>query len=135
MAEKKQGSAEWWNAQIEDRIRTARKSWLDEADRIVMKYESDSTQESTNDAFNILYSNTEVLLPALYNSTPRPDVERRYSTSTGERRLDSAVGQAAERMLEYSEDSGTTSYESFDAVARNAVLAALVHGQIGRAHV
>ena len=127
MAELKQGSACWWNAQIEDRVKGLRKLWLDEADKVVAKYEAED-RTTENCVFNILYSNTETLLPALYNSTPRPDVSRRYSMASPERKLDSAVGQVAERLLEYSADSCTTDYGTFDAEVRAAVLHALVPG-------
>lgn len=127
MSELKQGTAAWWNAQIEERVKGLRKLWLDDADKVVAKYEAED-RSTENAVFNILYSNTETLLPALYNSTPRPDVSRRYTTSTPERRLDSAIGQVAERLLEYSEDSYTTDYEPFDREVRAAVLHALVPG-------
>jgi hypothetical protein len=127
MSDLKQGSPEWWCAQIQDRTKSLRKLWLDRADKIVAKYEMED-RSTENAVFNILYSNTETLLPALYNSTPRPDVSRRYTMATAERRLDSAVGQVAERLLEYSEDSCTTDYEPFDQAVRSAVLHALVPG-------
>jgi hypothetical protein len=123
----KPGTPQYWNAQIADRMKGLRKLWLDRADKIVSKYEMED-RSTENAVFNILYSNTETLLPALYNSTPRPDVSRRYTTATAERRLDSAVGQVAERLLEYSEDSNTTDYEPFDQAVRAAVLHALVPG-------
>ena len=43
--------------------------------------------------FNILYSNTETIAPALYNSTPVPDVRRRF-------RDDDPVGKVAAQLLE-----------------------------------
>jgi hypothetical protein len=128
MSEMKQGSPAWWNKEVEDRCKALRKAWLDNADNLIDKYEAEA-RDNVNPTFNILYSNTETLLPALYNSTPRPDVARRYTTSTAERLLDSAVGQCSERLLEYSEDSCTTDYGSFDQEIRESVLHALVPGQ------
>lgn len=128
MSDVKQNTPKWWVAQIEDRLKALRKNWLNEADLLIAKYEAEQS-ENTNDPFNILYSNTETLLPALFNSTPRPDVERRYTTSATERKLDSAVAQCAERLLEYSEDSDATDYASFCTEVRTAVLHALVPGQ------
>ena len=128
MSEMKEGTPKWWNKEVEDRCKSLRKNWLDNADKIVAAYEAEE-RDNANPTYNVLSSNTETLLPALYNSTPRPDVARRYSTSTAERYLDSAVGQCAERLLEYSEDSNTTDYGTFDKEIREAVLHALVPGQ------
>jgi hypothetical protein len=128
MSEVKRGSPAFWNKEVEDRLKALRKQWLDGADKLVAEYEAEE-RDSVNPTFNILYSNTETLLPALYNSVPRPDVSRRYTTSTHERELDSAVGQAAERLLEYSEDTNVTDYGNFDTEIREAVLHALVPGQ------
>ena len=128
MSEMKEGTAKWWNGEVEDRCKALRKGWLEEADKIVAQYEAEE-RNSVNPTFNILYSNTETLLPALYNSTPRPDVARRYTAATHERQLDSAVAQCAERLLEYSEDSNSSEYATFDYEIREAVLHALVPGQ------
>jgi hypothetical protein len=128
MSDLKHGSPTWWNKEVEDRTRALRKNWLDAADKLVAQYEAEDRDTNTA-VFNILFSNTETLLPALYNSTPRPDVARRYTSRTAQRELDSAVGQAAERLLEYSEDSNTNDYGCFDNEIREAVLHALVPGQ------
>lgn len=49
--------------------------WCKAAKQAVKVYEGDSSVKS---AFNILNSNVETLAPALYNSTPVPDVRRRF---------------------------------------------------------
>ena len=56
----------------------------------------------TNKKFNILHSNIETIVPALYNSTPVPDVRRRYNDPdpTGKQ-----VADILERCLSYSVDS------------------------------
>jgi hypothetical protein len=116
-----------WNKEVEDRLKTLRKTWLDEADKINAIYEAAADDES-KEPFNILYSNTETLLPALYNSTPRPDVAKRYSQPASQRALDVAIGQTAERLLEYSTNTEIEEYEDYDTAVRAAVLAALVPG-------
>jgi hypothetical protein len=46
--------------------------------------------------FNILFSNVETLLPALFSQTPRPVVQRRFKD---EDPLGKAAAMAAQRML------------------------------------
>lgn len=76
--------------------------------------------------FNILYSNTETLSPALYNNQPRPVVERRFKD-------EDPVGKEAsvvmKRILEYLLDSNDQDYSNFDAMMRQATLEALLPGR------
>jgi len=111
---------------IERRQKAVKKHWLDDAEKVVDIY------EAANDGrvpFNILYSNTETILPALYNSTPRPEVSRRHTQLGQEKTIDSIVAQVSERTLEYAADTNSGEYENFDAAVRGAVLNALVPGQ------
>lgn len=117
-------AADWLKA-VEARQKKLSKEWLKSAREAVNIYEM---EDKADVPFNILYSNTETLLPALYNSTPRPEVSRRYTTPQTERRLDGAVAQTVERVLEYSADSNDEEYESFDDATRGATLGALVPG-------
>lgn len=64
--------------------------------------------------FNILWSNTEVMRPALYHSTPKPDVRRRY-------RDEDAVGKQASVVLERGLSFSVDAYD-FDQVMTLAVL-------------
>lgn len=115
---------EQWIDLIRRRARVLRKDWLDDADTAVKIYEADGEEVQ----FNILYSNTETLLPALYNSTPRPEVSRRYTQVGLDKSLDTAIASTAERLLEYFADSNDQEYETFDDAVREAVLQALVPG-------
>jgi hypothetical protein len=72
-------------------------------------------------AFNILHSNTETLAPALYNSTPVPDVRTRHNDRDELARKGS---QLIERGVSYQVDE----YD-FDAVVEAAVLDMLVPGR------
>lgn len=67
----------------------------------------------TRSAFNILHSNVETLVPAIYNSQPVPDVRPRYSDPNEVARL---AGQTIERALSYTLDE----YD-FDAVMTTVV--------------
>ena len=111
---------------VERRQKSIKKHWLDDAEEVVGIYEAEEGEEVP---FNILYSNTETILPALYNSTPRPEVSRRYTQVGQQKLVDSAVSQVAERILEYSADTNVGEYDTFDKAVRGAVLNALVPGQ------
>lgn len=76
--------------------------------------------------FNILFSNTETLLPAIFSQTPRPVVQRRFKD---EDPLGKAASQAAQRMLEFLCDTNVEGYETFDESMSNTVLDALLPGR------
>lgn len=76
--------------------------------------------------FNILYSNTETLAPALYNTTPRPQVTRRFKDPDPMAASASLFGK---RALEYLIDNGYQNYETFDDVMKGIVLDSLVPGR------
>lgn len=97
--------------------------WRKAATSIVEIYEGQKKELSP---YNILYSNTETLQPALYNSTPRPIVQRRFKD---EDPLGKMAGKVGERALEYLIDSGNAAYTSFDDLMASAVLEGLVPGR------
>lgn len=76
--------------------------------------------------FNILYSNTETLLPALYNAQPRPVVQRRFKDEDPVGKMSADAGK---RVLEYSVDTNSEEYAPFDEVMVDAVLDGLVPGR------
>jgi len=76
--------------------------------------------------FNILYSNTETMMPALYSAIPRPIVSRRFKDDDP---MALHASRASERVLEYLLDTNTEGYETFDEGMRFAVLDALLPGR------
>lgn len=76
--------------------------------------------------YNILYSNTDTLAPALYNTTPRPVVQRRFKDADP---LGKEASTATQRILEFEVDPGDAQYTPFDDLLRSAVLEALVPGR------
>lgn len=102
------GLVKLWKAAIEAADKEE-EDWRKEGDEIVEIYRSASEQKKQQ-AFNILYSNTETLLPAIYNSTPQPDIRRRYNDPGVSAK---AVADILERAISYSLDQ----YD-FDAVMR-----------------
>jgi hypothetical protein len=76
--------------------------------------------------FNILFSNTEILLPALYGARPRPVVQRRFKDADP---LGLAASKAAERMLSFLMDTNSEEYDDFDTTMKENVLDACVPGR------
>jgi hypothetical protein len=75
------------------------KDWIDQAERAVEAYRGDA--KSSSRSFNIFHSNTETIVPALYNSTPVPDVRRRYNDDD---KVAKAGADVIERAIGYSVD-------------------------------
>jgi len=76
--------------------------------------------------FNILYSNTETLLPAVFSQVPRPVVQRRFKD---EDPLGRYVSEASQRMLEYLVDTDVDGYDKFEDSVSAAVLDGLLPGR------
>jgi hypothetical protein len=93
-------------------------TWRKRGKSIYDLYTPDSP---ASNSFNILWTNTETLRQATYNSLPQPDVRRRYQD---EDLLGKSVGDVLTRALEFSQDT----YD-FDAVLQADVLAMLLPGR------
>lgn len=76
--------------------------------------------------FNILFSNTETLLPALYSQVPRPIVQRRFKDEDPVGKSASLAGQ---RVLEFLLDTNVEGYETFDQGMRSSTLDGLLPGR------
>jgi hypothetical protein len=94
--------------------------WRKVGGDIIDIYRSDEKQKGQT-AFNILYSNTETLLPAIYNSTPVPDIRRRYNDPGV---VSKAVADILERAITYSID-----VYDFDSTIKSAMFDAAVPGR------
>lgn len=90
---------------------------------IVELYEG---QRKATAPYNILYANTETLAPALFNSTPRPDVRRRFAEETP---VNGMAAQVLNRILSFLIDNDIEGYQSFDTTIEQNVLQALVPGR------
>lgn len=106
-----------------DSARKLEKEFRKEGQRVTALYEG--AKKKTHQ-YNILYSNTETMLPALYNSTPRPVVQRRFKDADA---LGKMSAQAGERILAYLIDDGNAKYTTFDEVMKSATTEALVPGR------
>lgn len=111
-----------WLAELDDALKRE-KDWRKEAKATVRLYEGKKRQDNQ---FNILFSNTETLSPALYNNTPRPVVERRFKDADPTGKMVCRIGQ---RALEFLIDPANCDYTPFDDLMEMAVLEALVPGR------
>lgn len=112
----------FWLQEIAD-ARKREKKYRRDARDAVKVYE---TEECEKHPFNILYSNTETLKAALFNSTPRPVVQRRFKSDDI---LGAAAAQVATRYLEYYIDSNDKDYTTFDDLMGSAITESLVPGR------
>src|SRR5574343_402416 len=72
------------------------KQWTDRAKKVVKRYKDERTLKDSEGAkFNILWSNVQTLLPAVYAQNPKPDIERRFKDADD-------LGRVASTILERS---------------------------------
>lgn len=116
--------AQNWLTRISTREKALRRGFWDQAEKCARLYNAEADPDSEN-PFNILYANTEVLAPSLYSATPRPDVRMRDSTQPN------IVAQAAQTFLVNIIDDQVPNEEDFDTSMGSAVLSALVQGAGG----
>lgn len=123
-ASKKKGEEQvvYWLKEISD-AKKREKDFRKEGVKTTKIYEGRSKEKTE---YNILFSNTDTLAPALYNTTPRPVVQRRFKD---EDILGKDAAQVSQRMLEFMIDNGEQQYSTFDDLMRAAVLEALVPGR------
>lgn len=103
------------------KIKAARddeKEWRKDAEEAVKIYEAADGCETS---FNLYHSNIETLVPALYNTTPIPDVRRRFGDKDPIAKMGADI---IERGVSYSIDQ-----YPFDAVMTSAVKAACAAGR------
>lgn len=96
----------------------AEKKWRTDVREVWDLYHSKNPADNT---FNILWSNVETLRPAVYNSTPRPDVRRRFRDADPQGKVASTV---LERALTFQLDQN-----DFDHEIQQVVLDVLVSGR------
>lgn len=92
--------------------------WRDKANKTLKRYRQ---QEFKKHSFNILWSNTETMRPAIYNSLPKPDIRRRFKD---EDPMGKVVGEVLSRAIEFGMDT-----TNFDAQIRGCVLDMLLPGR------
>jgi hypothetical protein len=94
------------------------KEWRKKAEAIIERYRA---KKKKKNSFNILWSNTETLRQAVYNTIPTPDVRRRFRDADP---VGKVVGEVLERCAEYAMD-----VYDFDFTMKLDVLDALLAGR------
>ena len=113
---------EYWHAQIES-AQKSQQTYVEKAKKVVKRFRDERDAiESQRKKFNILWSNYQVLFPALYGREPKPDVTRRYMDDDPPSRLASMI---LERAIEYEVEN----FDDFDAAMRGAVEDRLLPGR------
>jgi hypothetical protein len=92
------------------------KKWEARATKIVKRYRDDNRSGSGNEAarFNILWSNVQTLIPAVYSKLPTADVSRRFGDND-------QVGRVASLLIERALEYEIEHYPDFRATMKFAV--------------
>jgi hypothetical protein len=112
---------DWYNtiAQYDKAFR----EWEARVPRIIKRYRDDSrTRNNPNARFNILWSNVQVIKPAIFARLPRPDVSRRF-------RDNDPIARVASMMLERALEYEIEHYNDYRSAMDNAVLDRLLGGR------
>lgn len=110
-----EGLYQTWISRIQDALKRE-KTFRQKAQKVVDLYEAKKPDETP---FAIVYSNAEVLIPAVYNSRPIPMVTRRFRDADP---LGKAASEVSTRTLKFLIDTETQDYDSFDELMQPAVL-------------
>lgn len=94
-----EGAYRLWRTAL-DLAEKEEKNWRDSARQAVLQYRAEENAEIKGNRaeFNILYSSVQTQAPAIYNSTPRPDVRLRVND---EDPVGKIVSQVYERVLSH----------------------------------
>ena len=92
------------------------KKWEARAQKIIKRYRDDNRSQNTNETakFNILWSNVQTLIPAVYARLPKADVSRRFGDND-------QVGRVASLLIERALDFEIEHYPDFRATMKHAV--------------
>jgi hypothetical protein len=92
------------------------KKWEGRTQKIVKRYRDDNRNQNTNETakFNILWSNVQTLIPAVYARLPKADVARRFGDND-------PVARVASQLIERALDFEIEHYTDFRSTMKHAV--------------
>lgn len=91
------------------------KKWEGRVEKILKRYRDDSRgYNDTTAKFNVLWSNVQTIVPAVFSRLPKPEVTRRY-------RDNDPVGRVASIILQRALEFEVEHYPDYKAAMRNAV--------------
>lgn len=115
-------SAQRWTTEL-NLAKNADKTWVDRSKRIVKRYKDErSGSIRTVKKYNILWSNVQTILPAVYSKTPRAEAVRRNKDSD-------PVGRCASEILERSLQYELDNTDDYDEAIKSAILDRLLGGR------
>ena len=90
--------------------------WLARVKKLIKRYRDDTRGQTGNEAakFNILWSNVQTLIPAVYAKLPKADISRRFGDND-------QVGRVASQILERAIDYEIEHFPTFRATMRMSV--------------
>lgn len=101
-------NANIWHNRISKGLQKEKK-WRERGKNVLEIYADEERAETSSrsglgseNRFNILYANTETLMPALFSAVPKPNVTNRYQTQDP---IAKSAGEVIERVLSYSIDT------------------------------
>lgn len=99
------------------------KDWTTKGEKIVKRYKDERGTLGSNDKrYNILWSNIQTIMPAVYSRKPKAQCDRRYKDADPVGRT---AAQILERALQYEIDH----YNDYDSSIRNALKDRLLAGR------
>ena len=92
------------------------KKWEARSQKIIKRYRDDNRSQNTNETakFNILWSNVQTLIPAVYARLPKADVSRRFGDND-------QVGRVASLLIERALDYEIEHYSDFRSTMKHCV--------------
>ena len=92
------------------------KKWEARSQKIIKRYRDDNRSQNTNETakFNILWSNVQTLIPAVYARLPKADVSRRFGDND-------QVGRVASLLIERALDFEIEHYTDFRSTMKHCV--------------
>ncbi len=113
----------YWHDQLDQSEKLFKQRFWERGEKIVRRYRDErDAVENRKRRFNILWSNVQVMKPALYGRPAKPDVQRRHNDSD-------PVGRAASLMIERTLLYEVENYTDFDAAMTGAVEDRLLPGR------
>lgn len=100
------------------------KKWYGRVEKILKRYRDDTRSMTNNEAakFNILWSNVQTLIPAVYARLPKADVSRRFGDND-------PVGRVASLLIERALDYEIEHYSDFRSSMYNSVSDRMLGGR------
>lgn len=101
------------------------KKWEGQTDKIIKRYKDEyrnGTRGYTESRFNILWSNVQTAMPAVFSRLPKPDVSRRFKDND-------PVGRVASLILERALEFEVDNYPDYRGAMDEAVLDRFLGGR------